>query len=293
MSQDRTHPAWLHTTERCYWSILHEPCQPRLSTRDRIRLGFAFEDELPMPLEGIVTAYAPIDGQRTLACGVDRTEVDEALSSGALALRPSQPPAFVTVEFADGNWPRASLDFLTGPTAARPMRRSRLRVSIEIAAVIALVTSLVLLGMQRRIDLLGGQTQDLDLARQALIESALPDAKIADEFTLLSELRRLERSRAPGAMPAELAARQDITPALAQALQSWPRNLHARTRHLAATSDQLQIQTEVDDIEQSEQLAQALAASERWNAGVPRVESQGRGGFLATITLETTPGGTP
>lgn len=286
-------PSWLHTVHHCYWAVLQEQCGARPSRRDRIRLDFAFEGELPTPIEDVLTAYAPLDGQRTLACALHRDQAQSAIDAGALVLSPVDPPEFVRQAMLDIERVIASMNLLAGDAAPRPIRRSKTRVYVEIVAVVCLVTGILLFGMQLRIDNAKKDVHERNLARQAVIEDALPGVGLADELALLSELRRLERSRAPGAIPTGFEAGRDITPALAHALQYWPSDLHARTRRLAASSGQLQLQAEVDAIEESEQLAQALARSEQWNAGVPRVESQGRGGFLATITLESEPGSTP
>lgn len=294
MSQNiQTTPKWRRTAVHCYWAILSEPSRHRTSRRDQIRLDFAFEGELPMPIETVLTAYTPIDGQWTLACAVDRLAAQDALDDGILSLRPCEPPEFVRRAAPDAGDRVASMDFLAGRAAPKPVRRSRWRIRVEIATVLCLVTGVLLLGMQRRIELANQQAHDLGQARQTAIREVLPGASIADELALLSELRRLERSRAPSALPSGLDPNRDITPSLAHALQHWPTDLHARTRRLTASSGQLQLQTEIDAIEDSERLALALAGSDRWKAGVPRVESQGRGGFLATITLEAESGGTP
>ena len=285
-SSDRPTP-WMHVADRCYWAILHEPCPSRLGRRDRQRLDFAFEGELPMPIEQVLTTYACIDDQRTLACAVDRRDADEVLDQGALVLRPREPPEFVGAAVPDAFALSGAINFLTGGAAAKPIRRSRTRVRAELAALLCIGTVLLLWGMQRRIDQSRIQVGELSAQRQAEIDRAIPSASVRDELTLLSELRRLERSRAPGAMPAGFEVGQDVTPALAEALQLWPPTLYARTQRLVASAGQLQFQAEVDAIEESELLAQALAQSERWNAGVPRVEAQGRGGFIATITLES------
>ena len=286
-------PNWLDTAEHCYWAVLQERCGAAVSRKDRIRLDFAFEGELPMPIEEVITAYAPLDEHRTLACAVDRNQAPSAVDAGALVLRPDNPPEFVQQATPDINSAISPMNFLTGHAAPRPVQRSKVRVCAELAAVVGLVTGILLFGMHQRVNLANKHVQELNLARQTAIEDALPGVGVADELALLSELRQLERSRAPGALPTGLEARRDITPALAHALQHWPSELHARTRRLSTSSGQLQLQTEVDAIEESEQLAQALARSEHWNAGVPRVESQGRGGFLATITLEPEPGSVP
>lgn len=279
--------SWMHVADRCYWAILHEPCPSRPSRRDRQRLDFAFEGELPMPVEQVLTTYARIDDHRTLACAVDRTQADAALDRGALVLRPGEPPEFVRAAAPDAHARCMTMNFLTGDAAAKPVRRSRLRVRAELAAVLCIGTVLLLWGMQRRIDQSRIQIAQLSAQRQAEIDRAIPSASVRDELTLLSELRKLDRSRAPGAMPAGFEIGQDVTPALAEALRLWPADLHARTHRIVASAGQLQFQTTIDAIEESELLAQALAQSDRWNAGVPRVEAQGRGGFIATITLES------
>ena len=289
----RSKPVWLHTADRCYWAILHEACRPRPSRRDRLRLDFAFEGELPMPIEEVLTTYVPLDAQRTLACAVDRAQAESALDAGALVLRPGNLPGFVRQATPDIERFMASMNFLDGHAAPKQVRRSRTRVFAEIAVIACLVTGVMLYGMEKRIAHASKRAQDQNLERRAAIEDALPSVAVPDELTLLSRLRQLERSRAPGALPTGLEAGRDITPALAHAMQHWPSDLHARTRRLSASMGQLQLQAEIDAIEDSEQLAQALARSDQWNAGVPRVESQGRGGFLATITLEPEPGGVP
>lgn len=284
---------WLHVADRCYWAILHEHCPTRQGRKDRQRLDFAFEGELPMPIEQVLTAYDRIDDKRTLACAIDRSTAEAALESGAVVLQPCEPPEFVQEGIGDTPNALDQMNFLIGDATPRTLRRSRVRFQMELAALLLLFTTMLLFGMQRRIDESRLRAYELATQRQLEIERAIPNARVPDALSLLSELRRFERSRSADAMPPGFEPNRDITPSLAEALSTWPSDLHARTRRLVATADQIQIQTEVEAIEQSESLAQALTQKNSWITGVPRVESQTRGGFIAAITLNAAREETP
>ncbi|MEO1006934.1 MAG: hypothetical protein AAFX79_00020 [Planctomycetota bacterium] len=275
---------WERRADLCYWAVLDEPCPRRPTRRHRQRLDFAFEGELPLPIERVQPAYAPIDAQRTLACATAREKADEAIGDGVLVLRPASAPAFVLEACGESLDPTRDINLLVHDCTPCAVRRSRARLHAAAALLIGSATVLLLLGMEHRIRALSEVWADLMLQKQAVLEIALPEADVADELAMLAELRRLERSRSPDGPARSNRVGEDVTPALADALASWPPELFARTRRLTASASQIQLIAEIDAIERAELLSQALAEDDRWTAQVPRAESQ-RGAFLATITL--------
>src|SRR5690606_28215298 len=100
-AQDRSDPARRaavsHTLppERFYWAVLDEPCPRRLTARHRARLGYSFESVLPAPIEAVHATYLSA-GDRTIACAIDRDNLEQVRADGALSLHPAAAPDFIS-----------------------------------------------------------------------------------------------------------------------------------------------------------------------------------------------------
>lgn len=269
------------TAARFHWALLDEPCPRLLSPRRRARLGYTFESVLPAPIESVHAAYAPA-GDRTVACAMDRDELEQIRAGGAIALHPAAAPAFIADQVEP---PLDRLNLLTGAFEPPALTRHRRRRALETIAAIILVTAILGLGAQRRIDAARAAAAAADTARLALLADILPPAPgatQAPELRLVGELRRLQRTRAA---PAADLAPPDAAAPLADLLAAWPADLHVRTRQLRASPTEVHIQVAFDAIEQADVLAAALGEARGWQARFPQVGPERSGGYLASITL--------
>ncbi len=268
--------------ERFYWAMLDEPCPRLLSPRRRARLGYTFESVLPAPIESVHASYARA-GNRTVACAMDRDELEQIRAWGAIALHPADAPPFIADQIEAV--PLDRLNLLTGAFEPPALTRHRCRRALETIAALILVTAILALGAQRRIDTAHASADAADAARLALLADILPPAPgatQAPELRLVGELRRLQRTRA---VPAADLAPPDGAAPLADLLAVWPADLHVRTRQLRASPTEIHIQVALDAIEQADVLAAALGEARGWQARLPQVGPERSGGYLASIML--------
>lgn len=276
--------------ERFYWALLDEPCPRRLTARQRIRLGYSFESVLPAPIESVHAAYIPA-GDRTIACAMDRNELEQIRADGALSLHPAAVPDFITEGVDLSSLDR--LNLLTGVFEPPVLARRRRRRAAEALAAIILLTAILALGMQRRIDAARASAAAADSARLAMLGDILPPVGApgaggsqAPELRLVAELRRLQRTRQA---PVGDLAPPDAAAPLVDLLAAWPANLHLRTRQLRATPTEIQLQVAIDAIEDADALAAALDRAPGWQPRLPQVGPERAGGYLASVTLVAAP----
>lgn len=274
--------------ERFYWALLDEPCPRRLTSRQRVRLGYSFESVLPAPIETVHASYIPA-GDRTIACAIDREDLEQIKAGGALSLRPAAAPAFIADQVEPP--PLERLNLLTGAFEPPALARCRRRRAAEAIAALILLTGILALGMQRRIDAAQGGAAAADSIRVAMLADILPPAPgggggQAPELRLVAELRRLQRTREA---PAGDLAPPDAAAPLADLLGAWPADLHLRTRQLRATPTEIHLQVAIDAIEEADALAAALGEAPCWQPRLPQVGPERSGGYLASVTLVAAP----
>lgn len=266
--------------ERFYWAEIDPgPIAPRRVTSRR--LGYLFEPVLPVPLESVHAVYARSSRGAYVACAMDREALKALRTTESLAVTPSSTP-----EFIGGTVGPDRLNLLTGEFEAAAIRRARTRWTLRIAAIMALAATLLTIGLQRRIDHAAATRRAVTAAITDAIERAVPASASSSqlpELVLVSELRRLEQTRAAPSWSDE-----DVALPLAAILSAWPREAEARTQSIIATPAGLTVNATVADHDRAQILATALtptsAALESWRSAQPQVRSE-RGGMRVTIRL--------
>ncbi len=252
MSEHRTIP-----TERLFWAVLEsKPLGPRPLVGGRRygeRLGYLFEESLPVPIDEIHAVYAETEDGRTIACGMER-EMLRTEAHGCLTLTPETPP-----EFVGPNVEVANLNLLQGEFEPERVRAARSNVVLAAGLLLALGLLAGGLGMVRRTAHWAAEQRATDGSIAQVYRAVLPpdpETKLPPALRLTTELRRLRQTESPDSI--DLGAR-DASLAMAGMLASWPGEVHARTDTLTASPTSLAVTVVAPDAESAEALIAAIA----------------------------------
>lgn len=269
--------------ERFFFAILDPSSLPRAGrAARRDQLGFLFESQLPIPLESLHAVYERLDGDRALACGMDR-EVLAAEAGDAVTLGPSALPDWTTTGTTGFDTGRINL--LTGPFEPAGLVGARRRWVSQCAAVLLVCSAMLSIGMHRRVVAEGRERRQADtLTEQAYLESLGPSAPGQPPAArLTAELRRLRQTRSP---EASLTQPADAAPLLSEALSRWPAELHAQAEQVTAGDRTVRLVVRLPDAAAAETLTESLVANRAWRtAGEQSVERTPEG-VRARFTIE-------
>ncbi len=257
MSAQQTIPA-----ETLYWAVLNvSALPPASSAKRREQIGFLFERFLPRPIERVHAAYAPLDADRILACGIDIEKLEPIAS---LTLTPDAIPDHVA-ESVGTPPPTDSLNLLTGPFEPPRVRALRRRWLIQLTAAAILAIALLLVGVERRAHAARATAAD---ASDAIVQVHAQVLGLADEpqfSRMTSELRRLRQTRRADGdlMP------RDPTPDLAAWLATWPADPPVQTQSIVASPSAMTITTSATTNDEAQALIDALRSPPRWTQAQP------------------------
>ena len=281
-----------------YWAILSGPL-----TRDRGALGYLFERYLPIPIDDVQAAYQRLADGRVVACGVEHERLREVLSSGALTLSPSEPPAFPELQGSSDSMLRPErLNLLVGPCEPAVVARRRRACLAVLTTTVLLCAVMAALGLERRAAQMREDAAYIDRQRLALSESVLepstpPQAPrkergaltVPVEQRLIAELRRLELSRPSQPVLASLGGTTDTSDAgetLASLLRVWPEpELLARTESISITPTSVSMHGTVADTAAATRWSEAIRGAKDWNLQQPSVQAT-REGVRVTMHLK-------
>ena len=300
MSRSSGHPG--HITippTELYWGVIETSKQPpiafgslRTTERDR-RLGFQFEDVLPLPIEELHAVYSPLGQGRYAACGIPRNRIAELRSSGASSVKPEALPEPMLE--LDVKLDARDFELLTGEFLPIRIERRNIRVKLEIAALIGFTAVLCSLGLQSR-------------AADARNAEALVAARTADRYAaalgpapagstqrpaarLLSELRLLQQTRLDDGEITEVEQSSDPSEQLASLLAAWPGSIRPRVEQLTVADETIALTVSLRSESDVEALLAALGTLPGWSINrsdiqrVPARRDQEES-FRARITFE-------
>jgi hypothetical protein len=219
-----------------YWAVLDTSKISAMRKRARSRnvqrqLGYLFENVLPVPIEDVQAAYLRLADGRVLACGMDKRVVLE-LCSGHVHLGPDHAPPHLdeAVEIE-------RINLLTGEFEPKLVRRMKVSWLLQAAAMIALASVLIAVGLNRRAAVCQIAIAGLNDARQQVFKIAGIDPMGTGqppELRLTAELRRLRQTRQAPAVEVRLT---DVTSMLAALLSRWPpsEDAHMQTESISIT----------------------------------------------------------
>lgn len=262
--------------DQIYGAVLDTDSLPRRFRSDPRRLGYLFEEWLPVPIEEVHAVYRKIDANTTLAVGVDRQLMNQCDDRESDPMCPAELPEHLRFEGIH----LEQLDLRTGPFTPRQVRTLRrwtlFAATIGLTALIGVLSA----GMLKRAETASHQAARANEHRLKLLADALP-ASAQDSrpgwVRLITEIRRLEAAAHTNS-PRRLAA----DAILARSLSSWPGDLAMRTQRMSVSQDTLRIIADVESPAIAQQLAESLSPPDGWEADPPRVGNQGR---LTRVTI--------
>lgn len=266
-----------------YWSVIDVSTVPKRSRRtgtlpNPVLLDDLFQAELPVPIEDLAAAYAPMEANNVIACALPLPRLTQALADhpALLSLTPAELPPLLQslLQPHDSTFAPEALNILINghePSAVRLLRQSgRRRIFAFAAAALALAS----IGALRRAHDAESQTALLSSAtRQAASDVTGTDS------TLDESLRSLERERdrliltrtaqAARALPA------DVARSMQTVLSIWPNDLEVRTQTFSANEQSIKLAVEVNDHPAAETLTKALGSLADWTLQSQRTHASG------------------
>ncbi len=266
-----------------YWALL----DPVPLGKKTIRLeerGFLFESELPVAIEEVQCAYAPLNDGRVLACGIERERLDN--ETKALSLTPEALPEWLSEDVRVQVEP-ASLELLHGEFEPRACRRARRMFALTVAASVAVAALILTAGVLGRARALDHATALADARREELVRAALAGSPkrpgLPDDLRLLSELRELRGTRSTGAPRVD-----DVSPVLAATLAAWPDGVAAQVDSMSVSKAKITLRGQAITPTDLQSIVDGLEQIPGWRAAQP-VFRTAKDGLAFTAEAATDP----
>jgi hypothetical protein len=270
---------------RFYWAVLDgslvrgriRPARGRSAKR----LGYLFESVIPgVPIEDVHAIYRRLKGhqRRFIACGLPSGALD-AIDPEAVTLTPGSLPSFIQEDVEP-----AGLNMLTGQYLPGAIRRLRRRWLTHIGVVLIVCAAALFAGLERRVQAVRDQLDDVIAARSLVLEQVLGAQTSATassqplDLRLTAELRRLEQTRNADVSLTEVA---DSSAVLNDLLTLWPSEVHALTESISVTPTSITVRAAVATMADAQEFADAFAGLGGWRLRQPQSES--RRGHLDVI----------
>lgn len=261
--------------DQCYVAVAPRP-PGRISHRVA---AYAVEGQLPRPIEELCLAWRVQDGQLVVVA-VDQELAHAWLAGGVLSARVRTAPEGVGI----GTGPLELLGRRDLPARIRTHRRWRVAA---LAAIVAAGCLAVAYGVHGKTIAMtrqarGADAQTIELARGALTQWR---DGMSPQLALTGELRRL-RAMAQGDRDDQPA---ESRWALAALFEAWPAGEAFRVESIDSAGGRLTLRALAPSRDAAIALATSLSGSERFEAGLPRVQSEPqRGGEVTRLELVLT-----
>jgi hypothetical protein len=247
--------------DRFYWSVLDAPGWQR-SGELPAGLRPPFEEDVPLPGEGVHAVCCPLEDGKMLVCGARREELSE-VSAEVHALTPESLPPCI-----DANIDPAKLNLLVGEFEPRTIRRARRVRHFAGALAMVLCSILVAVGLERRAEVHRGLASEARQARATLLAQVGPAARVED---LRAEVAALRRSAEAGQ---RIHPPLDAAPGLVDLLKRWPAEAKAQPQSLSISGTSMGMSVLVEG--HPSRFLEELGAPEGWILDQPRLTSVDR-----------------
>lgn len=262
-----------------YWSVIEISTIPERSRRPgslptSALLDDLFQAELPVSIEELAAAYAPLEANKVIACALPLPLLEQARAAhpDLLSLTPAEIPALL--QQTGSAIQLDSLNILIHrhePSAVRSLRRSVRQRTLALAAAALALASI---GTLRRAHNAETQASLLSSStRQAASEITGADR------TLEESLRSLERERdrliLTRTAQAARALPVDVARSMQTVLAVWPNDLEVRTQAFSANEQNIKLAVDVNDQPAAETLTKALGSLADWTLQSQRTHASG------------------
>lgn len=271
--------------EDLYWAVL-DPAPLGKKSIEPAERGYLLEAEVPVALEDLQVAYAPLAGGRVLACAIERDRLREVAGEDTLSVTPASIPVWLPPDARD-SVDTAALEFLVDAFEPAACRRARRRCVLVAAAAVGLATGILALGVvaeSRAIDraIAACDERSVQLT-QAALAGAPRRAGLPDGLRLEAERRELRGTRSGDA-----PAHRDVVPVLALALQAWPQGTRTHLDSVGVTAESISLRGQARSAEDYQRVIDGLSALPGWRIGSPQFR-EAKDGYAFTAELAPTP----
>ncbi|MFG0317811.1 MAG: hypothetical protein ACF8XB_11095 [Planctomycetota bacterium JB042] len=284
--------------EEFYFAVLDATGLPRGGRPRRVALDALFEASLPIPVDDVKAIYRPLEGERVLACAIDREALVERTRErpDVVSFGPAEWPDFLEPLVEAGDDAR-DLNLLVDDVEPEAIRAHRRRQVNGAVGAGLLAAGLVVVGIERRIAELDRRRAEADAVVSASLDRAFgpaaPGVQDAQRrAALVGELRRLKGAErianAGGDADGEAPGAVEV---LVRLLSAWPPGLEVHVEALNVTGDALTVRALCPDPETADAFARALddvAGLSGWRRDPPRFH---RGRDVVSVTVRLTRGG--
>jgi hypothetical protein len=259
------HVAW--PADRFYWALL-DPGHHRSSRRpDARRLGYLFEEFLPLDLEQVHAVYCPAGDGRWIACGVERRIAAE-LPQHVTSLVPESFP-----EFAPGFPGAVTMNVLTGDLEPASIRRVRRTTAIVFTVGVLFLGFFVAAGFLRRAWANERQLDMLDGLRASRITQALGPAANPD-LSLLAALRQVRQTHVE---EPDADNRLDAAQLMESLLRAWPADPRVQIETITVAPASIALTGLAPSSDVAADLAEKVRNVNGWTLQQPQFESRSQG----------------
>lgn len=259
--------------EAFYWAVLDAPGL-RLPTPCVIPMGLVADlaDEVPLPVEDLHAVCAPF-GSRLLVCAARRSDLRQ-VPEVARELRPSSAPKGLSEATAA----LGTLNLLIGEFEPPTCRRARVRRHVAGLTAVALIASLLTIGLARRAAHWSAVAQDARLASARVAAAAMPGVP---PEAISAEVARLQQA-SHAAAHAEPAA--DAAVALASLLRDWPASAPCRPQSITVNETGMTVSVLVEG--EAGPFLRAFVPPSGWRLNEPRLNAADS---LTRVVIELRP----
>ena len=259
---------------RFFWARLDAGSLPHQRRRNGQALGYLLEAHLPVPIDDVQTAFAPLTehADQYVACAMRREALAAVLRDHdqSLTLVPESCPQWLNAT-ALSTHQFNLLHGLFEPPALRNARRLKL---VLVMVVILTTAFLVSIGLTRRTSALRREVEAIRDARIQVMAAAVPAVSVGGagdlgggarqplELRMLAELRSLRQTRGPLPLSGgdgSTGDDGDVVESFAQLVAAWPRELHVRTESILITPTSMTLRGFASTSDDVQSLANALA----------------------------------
>lgn len=267
--------------EDLYWAIL-DPAPLGKQSIEPAERGYLLEAEVPVALEDLHVAYAPLGDGRVLACAIERARLADLAEGDALSAVPDSLPEWIPADVTN-QVDVASLELLDGDFEPAACRRARQRCILVAAASLALAIGILAVGVvaeSRAIDraIAACDERSEQLTRAALAGAPRRDG-LPDALRLEAERRELRGTRSGDA-----PAHNDVSPILALALRAWPEGTRTHLDSVGVTAESISLRGQARSAEDYQRVIDGLSALPGWRIGSPQFR-EAKDGYAFTAEL--------
>jgi len=252
--------------EHCYFAVLDASVLPRSRRRSARHLHYLLESMIPLPVEEVHAAYAPLADDRVLACAVPREVMDRIDPATARRVVPASIPSWVGAE------PERLPNLRFG--AAAPPTIHRLRRAAFTVALLGLVAgaALALLRIESRRRSAERVAQIVQQRAAERLTAVLGRLVLPDLAPLAAAEIELLR-RGEDAEKAGGATDADALRMLEEIERVWPKGAAARILAINVTGARVAVEASTPDHATGLVVQHALSKLPLWSLRAPRGES--------------------